>query len=34
MLALADAQAAKRFEQRHGVDPRSVGSLLQGLIGP
>ncbi|HZV73403.1 MAG TPA: MFS transporter [Conexibacter sp.] len=34
VLALADARAAKRFEQRHGVDPRSVGSLLQGLISP
>ncbi|MGB2712456.1 MAG: hypothetical protein WBC33_13190, partial [Conexibacter sp.] len=34
VLALANAQAAKRFEQRHGVDPRSVGSLLRGLIAP
>jgi hypothetical protein len=34
VLALADERAAKRFEQRHDVDPRSVGSLLQGLVGP
>jgi MFS family permease len=34
VLALADAKAARRFQQRHGVDPGSVGSLLQGLIGP
>lgn len=34
VLALADARAAKRFQQRHGVDPGSVGSLLQGLISP
>jgi hypothetical protein len=34
VLALADDKAAKRFEQRHGVDPSSVGGLLQGLINP
>jgi predicted MFS family arabinose efflux permease len=34
VLALSDDQAAKRFQQRHGVDPGSVGSLLQGLINP
>jgi hypothetical protein len=34
VLALADAKAAKRFEQSHGVDPSSVGGLLQGLIRP
>lgn len=34
VLALADEQAAKRFEQRHGTDPSSIGSLLQGLINP
>lgn len=34
VLALADDQAANRFEQRHGVDPGSVGGLLQGLINP
>ncbi len=34
VLALADERAAKRFEQRHGVDPGSVSSLLQGLINP
>jgi len=34
VLALADDEAAKRFEQRHGVDPRSVTSLLGGLLNP
>ncbi|MFL5815975.1 MAG: MFS transporter [Conexibacter sp.] len=34
VLALADDQAAQRFEQRHGVDPSSIGGLLQGLINP
>jgi hypothetical protein len=34
VLALADERAAHRFEQRHGVDPRSVSSLLEGLISP
>ncbi len=34
VLALASDRAARRFQQRHGVDPRSVTSLLQGLIGP
>jgi len=34
VLALADPRWAKRYEQRYGVDPRSVGSLLQGLIAP
>lgn len=34
VLALADEDAAKRFEQRHGVDPRSVTSLLGGLLNP
>jgi hypothetical protein len=34
VLALSDAKAAQRFKQRHGVDPGSVGSLLQGLISP
>jgi MFS family permease len=34
VLALANEQAARRYEQRHGVDPRSVGSVLGNLIGP
>ena len=34
VLALADELSAKRFEQRHGVDPRSVTSLLGGLLNP
>jgi hypothetical protein len=33
VLALADKDDAKRFEQEHGVDPRSVGGLLRGLFG-
>jgi hypothetical protein len=33
VLALADKDDAKRFEREHGVDPRSVGGLLQGLLG-
>lgn len=34
VLALADEEAAKRFEREHGVDPRSVTSLLGGLLNP
>ncbi|HXE44249.1 MAG TPA: MFS transporter [Conexibacter sp.] len=34
VLALASDRAAKRFEQRHGINPRSITSLLQGLLGP
>ena len=34
VLGLASEQGAKQFEQRHGVDPRSVGSLLGGLLDP
>ncbi len=34
VLALADEDEAKRFEQRYGVDPRSVTSLLGGLLNP
>jgi len=34
VLALASDRAAKRFEARHGVDPRSITSILQGLLGP
>jgi len=33
VLALADDQDRKRFEQRHGVDPRSLPSLLGGILG-
>jgi hypothetical protein len=33
VLALADADDARRFQKRHGVNPRSAGDLLQGLIG-
>jgi Major Facilitator Superfamily len=33
VLALADKEDAKRFEQKHHVDPRSVGGLLRGLFG-
>jgi hypothetical protein len=34
VLALADEEAAERFEQRHDVDPRSAGSLIERLIDP
>jgi Major Facilitator Superfamily len=34
VLALADLRAAKRFQARHGTNPRSIGSLLQGLLSP
>jgi hypothetical protein len=34
VLALASDEAAERFDERHGVDPRSAGSLLDGLIDP
>lgn len=34
VLALADEDAAERFQRRHGVDPRSVTSLLGGLLNP
>jgi predicted MFS family arabinose efflux permease len=33
VLALADEQERKRFERRHGVDPRSLSTLLQSLLG-
>jgi hypothetical protein len=32
VLALADAQRAREYQRRYGVDPRSVGGLL-GLVG-
>jgi hypothetical protein len=34
VLALADEQASRRFYDRHDVDPRSVGSLLESFISP
>lgn len=33
VLALADDGDARRFERRHGVNPRAAGNVLQGLIG-
>jgi MFS family permease len=33
VLALADPQEAARYKREHGVDPRSAGNLLRGLIG-
>jgi hypothetical protein len=33
VLALADERDRKRFEQEHGVDPRSLSSILQTLLG-
>jgi MFS family permease len=33
VLALADEREARRYKTEHGVDPRSAGNLLQGLIG-
>ncbi|MEA2478866.1 MAG: hypothetical protein QOJ07_788, partial [Thermoleophilaceae bacterium] len=32
-IALADPGSAKRFEQRHGVNPRSASGLLQTIMG-
>jgi hypothetical protein len=32
VLALADEGDRRRFEQRHGVDPRSLSSVLGALI--
>jgi MFS family permease len=34
VLALADEPAARRYEQRHGVDPRSISSILRSFVGP
>lgn len=34
VLALASARAAKRYEREHGVDPRSVTSILGNLLSP
>jgi MFS family permease len=33
LLALADKDDAKRYREKYGVDPRSAGDVLQGLIG-
>jgi hypothetical protein len=33
VLALADDGEARRYKREHGVDPRSAGNLLEGLIG-
>jgi MFS family permease len=33
VLALTSPADAKRFKQRHGVDPRRIGGLLRALIG-
>jgi hypothetical protein len=33
VLALADPTERRRFEQAHGVDPRSLSSILQALLG-
>jgi hypothetical protein len=33
VLALADPAEARRYKREHGVDPRSAGNLLEGLIG-
>jgi MFS family permease len=33
VLGLTSAADAKRFKERHGVDPRKVGGLLRALLG-
>jgi hypothetical protein len=33
VLALADKDDAKRFQREHGVNPRTLGGLLQALLG-
>jgi predicted MFS family arabinose efflux permease len=33
VLALADESEARRFERKHGVNPRTIGGLLQALLG-
>jgi hypothetical protein len=32
VLALADESDRRRFEQRHGVDPRGLSSILSALL--
>lgn len=33
VLALSDDEAAREFEAEHGVDPRSLGDLVEGVLG-
>jgi predicted MFS family arabinose efflux permease len=33
VLALADKDDAKRFQREHGVNPRTLGGVLQALLG-
>ncbi|MEX2194960.1 MAG: MFS transporter [Thermoleophilaceae bacterium] len=33
VLALSDEDVAREYEQEHGVDPRSLGNLVQGVLG-
>jgi hypothetical protein len=33
VLALADAEEADRFEDEHGTTPRSIGGILEGILG-
>ena len=33
VLALADDRDRARFQKEHGVDPRSLSTVLQGLLG-
>jgi MFS family permease len=33
VLALSDEEDAKRFQREHGVNPRTLGGVLQGLFG-
>jgi hypothetical protein len=32
VLALANEDDARRYEENHGVNPGSVGNLIEGLI--
>jgi hypothetical protein len=32
-IALVDDDAAARYEEEHGVDPRSIESLARGVLG-
>lgn len=32
-IALVDDEAAARYEEEHGVDPRSIGDLARGALG-
>ena len=32
-IALVDDEAAARYEEEHGVDPRSIGDLARGVLG-